>query len=456
MSTDPRARPARTVPLRRLAPGFLRDPLAAFEKVGTDASGEIIRLNAGTFRPYLVTDPDHVQHVLRGNSANYRRKGMFWNALERLLGDGILGDGPTWEHSRRNLQPVFTSRNVTSLTERMAETVNQAVDQMAWRGRSGRTVEASQEMNSVVNQTVIKIFFGDRISQQGNALLVPAFETIVHSIAFRLLLPFVPNAVPLPGDRAFLRSVKTVDSVVYPVIREVRRLDDGGDDVIATLCRVRGPDGEPLTDRQIRDDVVSMLGAGTETTSVALTWLWPALEANPEVAETLYEEIDRVVGSDPVGPQHLPDLEYTRMVIQELLRLFPVGWLFPRTAVGSDVIDGVKIEAGATMLFSPLITHHLESIWPDPLTFDPERFRPENARNRHRYAYFPFGGGQHQCLGMHVFNIEAQLIVAAILSRFRPKLTDPRPVKGRIAATVRPRDKIGMTLQPVIRTGHPA
>jgi cytochrome P450 len=199
-----------------------------------------------------------------------------------------------------------------------------------------------------------------------------------------------------------------------------------------------------------------MFVAGTETTALALTWVWLLLDAHPSVAARLRDEVEHVVGRATPGAAHLDGLGYTRMVLQETLRLYPVGWLVPRTVAEPDVIGGVPLRRGATVLVSPYLTHRLPRLWPEPSTFDPERFATGHGVRRHRFAYYPFGGGVHQCLGSHFFMVEAQLIVASLISRYRPTLvgsplTGPGPVAARVSATLRPRRRVAMTLTPTGR-----
>ncbi|WP_173155863.1 cytochrome P450 [Phytohabitans suffuscus] len=442
-----RARKARRVPLHRTVRRLIRDPMAGLQSIAQEADGEIVRLQLGWFRPYLVTHPDHVQRILRDEATNYVRQGMFWSPLSRLFGQGILSDGPPWESSRRNLQPLFTAKRVDALMARMAAVAHEAVDDLARHVRSGEPVDVATEMSRVVNRTIIRVFFADRIPPAEADQIIPALYDIATSMVVRMALPWAPQRLPLPGDRAFHRGVGTIDDVLLPVIRDVRRHPDGGDDVIATLCAATGPDGAELTERQVRDDVVTMFITATETTSLTLTWLWPILRAHPDVARRLYDEIDSVLGDDRVRHTHVPRLHYVRAVLDELLRLYPVGWIFPRTALAADVLGDTRIEAGATLLISPFLTHRMAEFWPDPQRFDPERFVAGGAP--HRYAYFPFGGGPHQCLGRHVFQVEAQLIVASVLSRIRPVPSSAGVPALKVAATLLPEERVRMAFEPV-------
>lgn len=443
-----RSRKPMNFPLHRTLPGFVRNPLRELERVCKVADGEILRLDLGISRPLLVTRPDHVQTVLREQDT-FARDGIFWRPLNDLMGDGILGEGgESWAVSRRTLQPVFTARNVTALAGRLAETINDAVDDLDPAARAGRPVAAGAAMVRIVNRTVTRIFFGNKIGAAEIARLTPAFEAVVAALAFRVLLPFLPDRLA-PRGRSYREGIRVIDDVMLGLVAKYR--DDPGEglDIFTALCRARTAPGSGLTDRWVRDNLVGMYSAGTETTATALSWLWPLLCDHPDVAARLYDEIDRVVGRDRVVPEHLTGLTYTKQVVQELLRLYPVGWQFPRMAVRATTLDGVEVKAGQTLLISPYLTQHLESVWERPDEFDPDRFAPERAAGRHRYSYFPFGGGPHQCVGSHLFLIEAQLIAASVLSRFRPEPVGDVPSRPGMGRTLRPEHELRMRLVPV-------
>ena len=449
----------------RLLPELARDPANGLADRAVRAGGAVVRLGMGPFRPYLISHPDHVQHVLRGNPANYSRKGMFWRPLNRLLGDGILGDGPSWESSRKILQSLFTARYVDSLAGAIARSVDERVGELAKQAGAGATLDAAHEMAAIVNQSVVRVLFGERITRHDSERLITAYHAADAAVTFRLLMPFLPYGVRMPGDRVFMNAVATIDDVVFPVIRQARErvsgegrngdAGTGGDDLVSALCRARDGSG-PADDLRIRDDLVSVYAAASETTATTLTWLWPMLDAHPDVAARLYDEIERVVGPGPALPSHVPKLRYTAMVLKEVMRLYPAGWLFPRMASGDDTIGGVRIKAGSMVLISPYATHRLESFWDGPLRFDPERFAPEAGHRRHRYAYFPFGGGPHQCIGQHLFSMDAPLMVAAIISRFRPELLSRGPFTPAPTALLRPRGTVELRLRPVELTSREA
>ncbi|GAA2862187.1 cytochrome P450 [Streptosporangium fragile] len=434
----------RTVPFHRLVPMLARGPLDALTKIAAEAGGGVVRLDLGPFRPYLATHPDHVQQVMRGNWSNYAREGMFWRPLRRVLGTTIIGEGPAWESSRKILQPLFTARYVASLSEELAKTITKSVEDLDEAALSGRPVDAAETMARIVNRAVIRVLFGEKISHAEEERLTPALDTAASSMGLRLLMPFFPYSITLPGDRAVARATKVVDDVMYSLISNARAEPDDGTDVVSALCRARA--GGQEEDRSLRDDVVGVYSGATETTAMTLTWLWPVLDDHPEVYSRLVDEVDRVVGDGPVRPAHVPELRYTKMVLQELLRLYPPAWLWSREVVESADLGGVRIAAGSQVLVSPYATHRLDELWDRPLDFDPERFSPDAATRRHRYSYFPFGGGPHQCLGQHLFYIEAPLIIAAILRRFRPVVRGTGPVTPFPAITLRPRRRVELEL----------
>lgn len=450
IGTGPTTQHVRTFRFHQLLPRLLRDPLAAIEYVGAQAQGEIVRLDLGVFRPYLVTHPDHVQHILRDNSSNYLREGMLWRPLRRLLGNGLAGEGPVWEERRAIFRPLFSAKNVALLMDRVAAAIDEAMAPYEEYAATGRPIDVQAEMTAIVHGVFRRVFFGDRISRQQTDRLGHAVGVALTALGSRMLLPKVPDRVPLPGDRAYRRAGRTVDEIMEPLVRESRERAEAGerDDIVSILCATAGRDGHPLDDRQVRDDVIAMFAAGTESSALTLTWLWVVLENHPQVRERMAKEIAEVVGDETPTRAHLPKLTYTKMVLQELVRLYPVGWIMPRTAAGPDTIGKVPIKAGDTVMFSPYLMHRLDYLWERPHEFDPERFAPERAA-RYGFAYVPFGAGPHTCLGSNFFMTEAQLVLAAMLRRFRPRVLNAGSVKPWALASIRPRGQVRMVLEPV-------
>ncbi|MFC6898830.1 cytochrome P450 [Nonomuraea dietziae] len=426
---------------------LVKDPVTELAKMGTETGGRIVRLDIGPFRPYLVSHPDHVQQVLKTDWSNFVREGMFWRPLQRVIGRSILGEGEGWESSRRILQPLFTARYTASLGEDMADIIADCILELDAYALSGRPVDGGHQMTRIVNQAVIKVLFGGRISRDVAERLAPEFATCATSIAFRLLFPFAPYSIKVPGDRAFLAAAKKIDEIVYPLIEQARTEGTGSKEVVSALigARIR-QDGE-VDLKQVRDDLVSIYGAASETTAMSLTWLWSVLHDHPDVYARLQAEVDEVVGEGPVRSEHVPRLGYLRMVLQELLRVYPSGWIIPRQTVADTEIGGVPIKAGSQVLVSPYTTHRLAEFWERPLVFDPERWAPERNERRHRYAFIPFGAGPHSCLGQHLFYLKAPLVVANLLSRYHLTLTNPQRLTPVPGASARPKEKLLLKLE---------
>ncbi|WP_203998581.1 cytochrome P450 [Micromonospora lutea] len=438
------------MPAWKALPSFLRDAHQSLVDTGNASGGEVVRLGLGVSSPYLVTNPDHVRQVLQDRSANYPRGDdtALWRSVRKLVGDGILAEGDSWLASRRILAPLFRRGRIDALVAPMAEAIEGATGRLDEAAATGSVVDIGTELSRLVCAAIMRAFFDSRVSVDDALRIMAAQEAIVTSMAPRLLAPFAPWWIPMPGDRRFHRSVQTIDNILLPVLRAAVREPGDGDDVLSTLARAQR-DGQPLSERQMRDDLVSMVAVTTETSYVVLTWLWPVLANHPAVADRLYAEVDEVVGAGPVRAEHLSQLTYTQMVLDELLRLYPAGWIVPRRAMASDLLGGVRIEQGATVIVSPYATQRMTAYWGTTAeSFDPERFAPGSAEadKSRRHAYFPFGLGMHRCLGEHLFNVEALLIVATLVSKYRFALTDPTVPAPRVAASLRPRQRVELTL----------
>ncbi|WP_433430795.1 cytochrome P450 [Nonomuraea sp. CA-141351] len=441
------------VPFYRAIPRLLKDPVAELARMGAEAAGQVVRVDLGPFRPYLVSHPDHVQQVLTAEWNNFAREGMFWRPVRRLTGKGILREGAEWTDARKILQPLFTAKYTATLAEDMADAIAERVLELDVHAWTGQPIDAADQMTAIVNQAIVKVLFGGRISRDTAERLAPEFATCATSIAFRLLFPFIPYSIRVPGDRAYMRATNNIDEIVYPLIEQARRegARSGKADLIAVLLTAREQQDGRVDLEQVRDDLVSMYATATETTAMSLTWLWAVLNDHPDVSARLHEEIDHVVGQDPVRPEHVPRLSYLHTVLQELLRLYPAGWLIPRQAVADTEIGGVRIKAGSQVLISPYTTHRLPEFWDRPLEFDPGRWAGDGATPRHRYAFFPFGAGPHSCLGQNLFRIEAPLVIANLLSKYRLVQTNPQPLTALPGASARPKQQIMLRLVPIER-----
>ena len=443
----PEIRPPRVKLYKRLR-ALGRDPLGTLDGVRREYGDTLLRLDLGPFAPYLVTNPDQVQHVWKNSADIYVRRGMMWSAMQRLEGtDGIGADGPGWEASRKLIQPLFTARAVGALVPGMVDAINEATDDLARRVGAGGTVDVAEEMMRITHRVLGRVFLGDLVSVSEADTVGREIATAFGSMTSRLALPFVSHRIPLPGDRRFHRAVRTVDSILLPHI-ERARAEEERPDVVSMLAHAKDDQGRPIEIRRVRDDVVGLFTGGTETTALTLTWLWVVFDANPEIAARVSAEVAGVVGEGPVSAEHVEGLAYSRMVLNEALRVYPPAWMIPRTLRAPDVLAGVPLREGDTVVLSPYLTHRLEHLWPEPDRFDPERFTPAAQKGRHPYAFSPFGGGPHRCLGSYFFSIEAALAVAAVVSRFDVRLRTEHPIRPKVSVSLRPHRQVLMELTP--------
>jgi cytochrome P450 len=256
-----------------------------------------------------------------------------------------------------------------------------------------------------------------------------------------------PQWLPTPKNFRFKRSMKTLDSLVFRMI-DARRRGEGesAKDLLAMLMAAT-EDGRGMTDKQLRDEVMTLTMAGHETTANALGWTFYLLSKDPEVERRLRREVTTAIGDGAPTADDAPRLKYAAMVVQESMRLFPPVWAFERQAVEDDVVGGCRIPAKALIALSPYLLHRHQAYWENPEGFDPDRFAPAEVEKRPRFAYLPFGGGPRQCIGMGFAIMEAQMLLARIVQRYRLELIPGHPVEPEPVVTLRPRHGIRMRVR---------
>jgi cytochrome P450 len=259
-----------------------------------------------------------------------------------------------------------------------------------------------------------------------------------------------PTSFPTAQNRRFRQAVANAEQIVYELIAERRHGAGNTDDLLSLLMAARDEEtGEGLSDKELRDQAITIIGAGYETTTQALAWTWYLLAKHPEIENKLHAEISEVLGGRTPTFDHLPKLKYTLMVFQEAMRLYPPIWMISRAASEADEIGGYRVPANSEILLLPYITHRNPKYWDNPEEFNPEHFLPEKVAARPRFAYFPFGGGARQCIGNNFALMEAQLIIATVAQKYRLRLTDEQPIKPETSVTLRPNRSLRMALHQV-------
>ena len=426
-----------------------RDPLGTLQDLHR-AYGDVLYSPLVNAPTYLLAHPDHVGYVLQTNHRNYRRSRNS-DKLRRALGNGLLtNDGASWLQQRRLMQPAFHRKRIARFGETMTNETQKLLAQWQAKAPHEKPLDISSEMMRLTLDIVSRTMFGARVVQDAEHL-GPAFTELQEETRRRqYVLVDLPEWVPLPKLRRAREARKTIEQVVTRIIDARRRSGvSEHDDLLSMLMNAKDADtGEPMDDAQLRDEVRTIFFAGHETTSNALTWTWHLLARNPAAAAKLREELDHVLGGRLPTVDDLPQLAYTKMVVEESMRLLPPVWALAREAIADDEVDGYRIPSGSTVVVSQFITHRHPDFWEDSEAFDPERFTPDRAKRRHRFAYFPFGGGPRICIGSNFAMLEAQLIVATIAQRYELDAVSGHPVELEPLVTLRPKYGIMMTPRP--------
>jgi len=279
--------------------------------------------------------------------------------------------------------------------------------------------------------------------------LEPARDVCNEQVTRRMTDPFcLPTWVPTPRNRAFAGALATFDRLARELIEERRADPAPPHDFLTLMLQARDEDsGEPMPDELLRDEIVTMAGAANETSGLSLTWLFYELARHPEARERLDAEVAEVLGGRDPDLEDLPRLEQVRRAFLESLRLYPPIYGIPRQATETDEVGGFRIDAGSDVLLSQYVTQRHPDFWDDPDRFDPQRFAPGAEEARHRFAFFPFGGGAHSCIGKAMALMDAQLVVGMIVQRFHLELVDPSPVGIRPGITIRPDRRVLVRLR---------
>lgn len=429
--------------------GIYRDPLRFVLDLARD-HGEVARYRVAHMRMYQVNHPAGVQRILHDNHRNYSKDVATFGTLRLIVGNGLFtSDGGFWLRQRRLMQPAFHRRRVAAFGDLMTDTTLAMLERWRPRVAMGQPLDMAAEFMRLTLEVVTRALFSTSVEQEV-ARIGQAITTLLNDVTFRFVFPFYPPLrVPTPRNRRFLAARATLDGIVYGIIAGRRREPGEHDDLLAMLMEARDEEtGEGMSDEQLRDEVITLFIAGHETTANALTWAGYLLSTHVEVGRRLRAEVDGTLGGHVPTVADLPRLAYTRMVIDEAMRLYPPVWVTDRRAVEADVVCGYRIPAGATVSISPYVTHHDPAFWENPEGFDPERFAPERSAGRPQYAYFPFGSGPRQCIGKGFALMEMTLVLALLAQRHELHLVPGRRVEPLAMGTLRPRDGLWMMARP--------
>jgi cytochrome P450 len=408
--------------------------------------GDCVRLRFGPRRVYLLSHPDLIEEVL--HSRNFiKHAGLRMNRM--FFGNGLLtSEGDFWLRQRRLLQPAFQRDRLAAHVPVMVAHAEQLAD--SWRDGEVRDMHA--DMTRLTLGIISRTLFGAEVGAEAEEVRAALEETVAtFNTRFFRLIRF-PEWVPTPTNRRLRRAVRRIDAILYRLIDQRRACPDtatGHDDLLAILLRARHEDGSRMTDRQLRDEAMTLFLAGHDTTALALSWTLYLLAGHPDVADRLGAELREVLGEPPRLPTvaDLPRLRYTEMVIQEVMRLYPPAYIVGREAISACMVGRYRIPAGGTVLMSQWVVHRDPRFYDEPERFRPERWADGLARRLPHYAYFPFGGGPRVCIGNTFALMETSLVLATLARRFRCSVPPGEPPVGlRPQITLRPRGPINLRL----------
>jgi len=422
-----------------------RDPLAAYTALSRQY-GDVVRVRFVLWPTYLLFHPDHVQHVLQEKHTNYSKDLYTYRVLKPVLGEGLAtNDGPPWLRQRRLMQPAFNRQRLAA----QGEVITAACDAMLRRwediARRGAPLDVAAEMRHltlvIAGQTLFRIDLSGEAENAG-----AAFEVVNELLADYVYSPLPPFAVPTRRSLRLRAARRTLDRLVFGVIAERRQHGRDSGDLVSALLMARDEQtGEGMTDRQVRDEVMTLLSAGHETTASTLSWALYLLSHHEDVRRRLQAE---VAGDGVVTVADLARMPYTTMVLEETLRLYPPAWSFGRKAIRDDEIGGYDIPAGTLVWVSPYVTQRHPRFWERPEEFDPERFTEQQSAMRPRFAHFPFGSGPRICIGSYLAMMVARLVLVSVVRRYRLRLAPGARVEPEAQLTLRPRHGLPMVLEP--------
>jgi cytochrome P450 len=416
-----------------------RDWLGFYAKCAKDY-GDIVQLRYLHVPICLLLHPRDIEYVLVTNPGNFT-KSADYRALARVLGNGLLtNEGKPWQRQRGLIQPAFRRENILSYAPVMTRAASRMLD--SWTSGSPRNIH--DDMMAVTLEIVAQCLFGTEVTgvaeRVGHAMHVIT-DRFMADASQALLIPFDLPDFLSPGR---LRATNDLKQIINSIVRERRASQQPRADLLGTLLQVRDADGHPMSDAQLRDEVMTLFLAGHETTAIALSWTCFLLAQHPEVEARLVEELRSVLGDREPTHEDLGRLRYTEMILKESMRLYPAVWGIGRRAIADCEIGGYRVGAGTNVFLFQSLTQRDPRFFSNPDAFDPERWRedPVRAGKIPRFAYFPFGGGPRVCVGASFAMLEATLLLAMIQQRFHLELVPGHPVEPMPSVTLRPKQGI--------------
>ena len=453
LADEPRALPGpRGLPLIGSLPAMLRDGPFEYVERCWRTHGDMFQIpTLGRARIVVVTNPHEIDRVLTRTDIYVKDRN--YDPVRPLLGDGLItSSGELWLSQRKLIQPIFHRNMLQSQVSTIAACVEEMLRRWQGHAADGRPVDVGAEMSRLTHHVVGMTLFGlDLVDSAEDAARAVADSVHIAGERVNRGALVLPLSLPTPGNRRFRRAVKTLDDLVYSIIAQARATPARPDQpttLLRLLMEARDESGAAMSDRQLRDELVTQYVAGQETTALVLTWALHLLSGRADVVARIRGE----AAGTPVPASTLAALDalpYTRMVLDEVMRLRPPVWALTRMAQTDDHLRGHPIAAGTTVMFGIYFAHRHPDFWDAPEEFRPERFTPERVKARHHHAYLPFLAGPRTCVGRRFAIYESLAALSAILRRFDVELLPGPRVGMKVGATCHPDRPVLARLHPV-------
>lgn len=418
---------------------FVRDQIAAFQRL-VDHYGPVTRFQfAGLGPAFLIAEPELIEQVLVRHSDSFH-KGSLTHELDDFVGRGLLtAEEDHWRNQRKLVAPNLQRKQIAHYADIMVD----EADRLMRRWSDADIRELHDDMTEVTLRVVVRALFDldfdRRIDEVGKAIddTMSYFHEIMHSI-----WRWVPDAVPSPNKRAYRKAYRHLNEIVYDLIDERRNRQESGDDLLYRLIQATDEEGRGMTDKQLRDEVITLFAAGHETTTLAITYAILFVANHPQTAQRLNDEVDRVLGKERPSAQHVPELPYTEAVVKEAMRLYPPVWAIDRRATERVELDGLMIPEDAHIFMSQAVNHRSSRFFNNPDQFQPARWLDGLEDELPRFAYFPFGGGPRICIGNYFAMMEATLVIARLAQNWTFEPYTAPPIDTFTSITQRPDEPI--------------
>ena len=434
------------VPLFGNSRQYANDPFS-FMQACADAYGDVVRFDLGPIDTYMLTNPRDIERVLVSDAPKYQKLDLGDDAINDLLGDGLLlSEGETWQRQRNIANPAFRMSRITGLDDMMVSHTEEMLE--GWH--DGDRIDIQLEMARVTVRIIVNAMFGTDITDERVRTVQEKLEPLGARFEPDPTRFLIPKWAPTAENRQFDAAIETLEALIDELVEERRqsgyRGSDGDMPMDLLSIILRAMDEGKQTRENLRDEMMTMLLAGHDTTALTLTYTWYLLSEHPEVRDRLHEELESVLGGETPTATDARKLEYTGWVLNEAMRLYPPVYTLFREPKIDVKLGGYRIPEGAGLMIPQWVVHRSPRWYDDPEAFEPERWAPERRSERPQFSFFPFGGGPRHCIGKQFSLLEAKLILGTVAQRYEAEYLGDEQFGLRGSLTMHPREPMAMRL----------